>query len=103
MDNMLNRSAQTGPPNIRKIRPVFPPAGRSIVLCTPQMAPRTSFLSRQPDVIQSFSFGACTVQTCFLTSPDILSKSVHYDGCSTLYVDSFSVEVLPTDQAWIYI
>ena len=65
MDNMLNRSAQTGPPNVRKRRPVFPPAGRSIVLCTPQMAPRTSFLSRQPDVIASFSFGACTVQTCF--------------------------------------
>ena len=55
MDNMLNRSAQTGPPNIRKRRPVFPPAGRSVVLCTPQMAPRTSFLSRQPDVIASFS------------------------------------------------
>ena len=29
MDNMLNRSAQTGPPNVRKRRPVFPPAGRS--------------------------------------------------------------------------
>ena len=65
MDNLLNRSAQTGRPNIRKRRPVFPPADRSVVLCTPQMAPRTSFLSRQPDVIASFSFGACTVQTCF--------------------------------------
>ena len=65
MDNLLNRSAQTGPPNVRKRRPVFPPAGRSVVLCTHQMAPRTSFLSRQPDVIASFSFGACTVQTCF--------------------------------------
>ena len=81
---MLIRSAQTGPPNARKRRPVFPPAGRSVVLCTPQMAPRTSFLSRQPDVIASFSFGACTVQTCFLQSPDILRKSVHYDGFSTL-------------------
>ena len=55
MDNRLNRSVQTGPPNARKRRPVFPPAGWSIVLCTPQMAPRTSFLSRQPDVIASFS------------------------------------------------
>ena len=55
MDNLLNRSAQTGPPNVRKRRPVFPPAGRSVVLCTPQMGPRTSFLSRQPDVIASFS------------------------------------------------
>ena len=31
------------------------------VLCIPQMAPRTSFLSRHPDVIASFSFGACSV------------------------------------------
>ena len=35
------------------------------VLCTRQMACRTSFLSRQSDVIASFSFGACTVRTCF--------------------------------------
>ena len=65
MDNMLNRSAQTGPPNIRKRRPVFPPAGRSSY-CTRQVAHRTSFLSRQPDVIASFSFGACTACTEYL-------------------------------------
>ena len=59
MDNMLNRSAQTGPPNVRKRRPVFPPASRSSH-CTRQVACRTSFLSRQADVIASFSFGACT-------------------------------------------
>ena len=53
MDNMLNRSAQTGPPNVRKRRPVFPPAGRSSH-CTRQVACRTSFLSRQADVIASF-------------------------------------------------
>ena len=29
MDNMLNRSVQTGQLNVRKRRPVFPPAGRS--------------------------------------------------------------------------
>ena len=73
----------SGPPNTRKRRPVLPPAGRSVVLCTPQMAPRTSFLSRQPDVIVSFSFGACTVRTYFQQSPDILRKSVHYDGFFT--------------------
>ena len=67
------------------------------------MAPRTSFLSRQPDVIASFLFGACTVQTCFQQSPDILRKSVLYDGFSTLYVDIFCVEVLSTDQARMYI
>ena len=103
MDNMLNRSAQTGPPNARKRRPVFPPAGRSVVLCTPQMAPRTCFLSRQPDIIASFSFGACAVQTCFQQSPDILKKSVHYDGFLTLYMGFFCVEVLSSDQAQIYI
>ena len=54
MDNMLNRSAQTGPPNVRKRRPVFPPAGRSSH-CIRQVACRTSFLSRQADVIASFS------------------------------------------------
>ena len=54
MDNMLTRSAQTGPPNVRKRRPVFPPAGRSSH-CTRQVACRTSFLSTQADVIASFS------------------------------------------------
>ena len=54
MDNMLYRSAQTGPPNVRKRRPVFPPARRSSH-CTRQVACRTSFLSRQADVIASFS------------------------------------------------
>ena len=54
-------------------------------MCTPQMAPRTSFLSRQPDIIASFSFGVCTVQMCFQQSPDILRKSVDYDGFSTLF------------------
>ena len=62
LDNMLNRSAQTGPPNVRKRRPVSPPAGRSSH-CTRQVACRTSFLSRQADVIASFSFGACTAGT----------------------------------------
>ena len=62
LDNMLNRPVQTGPPNVRKRRPVFPPAGQSSH-CTRQVACRTSFLSRQLDVIASFSFGACTART----------------------------------------
>ena len=37
------------------------------VLCTRQVACRTSFLSRQSDVIASFSFGACTCCTDFLS------------------------------------
>ena len=73
------------------------------VLCIRQVAHGIYFLSRQHDVIASFSFGACTVRTCFQQSPDILRKSVHYDGFLTLYMDMFSVEVLPTDQARIYI
>ena len=83
MDNLLNWSAQTGPPNAGKRHPVFPPAGRSVVLCTPQMVPRTSFLSRQPDVIASFSFGACTVQTCF----QHLQNSLDNGGFSTSFVN----------------
>ena len=35
------------------------------VLCTRQVACRTSFLSRQSDVIASFSFGPCAVYTNF--------------------------------------
>ena len=92
MDKLLIRSAQSGPPNDRKSHligvhnaptswPAYP------VLCTPQMAPRTSFLSGQRDVISSFSFGACTVQTYFLQSPDILRKSVDYDGFSTIFAN----------------
>ena len=44
------------------------------VLCIRQVAHGIYFLSRQHDVIASFSFGACTVQTCFQQSPDILRK-----------------------------
>ena len=73
------------------------------VLCIRQVAHGIYFLSRQHDVIASFSFGACIVRTCFQQSPDILRKSVLYDGFSTFYMDMFSVEVLPTDQARIYI
>ena len=36
-----------------------------VPLCTPQVAHCTSFLSGQHDVIASFSFGACNVQTKF--------------------------------------
>ena len=62
--------------------------GRPVsVLCIRQMAPHASFLSRQPDVVASFSFGPCTVQTCFQQSPDILRKSVDYDGFSTIFAN----------------
>ena len=49
-----------------KRRPVFPPADRSSH-CSRQVACRTSFLSRQADVIASFSFGACTACTEFVS------------------------------------
>ena len=89
MDNLLNRSAQTGPPNVRKRRPVFPLAGRSVVLCTPQMAPHTSFLSRQPDVIASFSFGACTVQMCFQHLQKVFLMAVFSTSIANILLQKF--------------
>ena len=50
------------------------------VLCTRQMACRTSFLSRQRDVIESFSFGACTCDT------DFLSRILFQVLCENYYV-----------------
>ena len=58
------------------------------VLCICQVAHGIYFLSRQRDVIASFLFGACTVQTCFQQSPDILRKNVDYDGFSTLFANN---------------
>ena len=58
------------------------------VLCICQVAHGIYFLSRQHDVIASFSFGACTVQTCFQQSPDILKKSVHYDRFTTSFANN---------------
>ena len=55
------------------------------VLCIRQVAHGIYFLSRQHDVIASFSFGACTVQTCFQHLQSFKRKSVHYDGFSTLF------------------
>ena len=57
------------------------------VLCIRQVVLGIYFLSRQYDVISSFSFGACTVQTCFLQSPDVLRKSVDYAGFSTIFAN----------------
>ena len=55
------------------------------VLCTRKVAHRTSFLSRQSDIIASFLFGTCTVQTCFQHLQSFKGKSVHYDRFSTLF------------------
>ena len=48
------------------------------VLCIRQVAHGIYFLSGQHDVISSFLFGECTVQTCFQQSPDIFRKSVDF-------------------------
>ena len=47
-------------------------------VCIRQVAHRTSFLSRQCDVIASFSFGAWSVRTCFQqeTFFELLNKSI---------------------------
>ena len=63
--------------------------GRPVpVLCTRKVAHHTFFLSRQSDIIASFSFGACTVQMCSQQSPDILRKSVDYDKFATLFANN---------------
>ena len=62
------------------------------------MAPRTSFLSRQPDVIASFSFGACTVGTC----PEFKGKVCIMTDFQP-YLQYFRVEGLSTFQARIYV
>ena len=61
--------------------------GWPVLLCIPQVVNHTFFLSRQCDVIASFSFGMCTVQTCFQQSPDILRKSGDYDRFLTLFAN----------------
>ena len=43
------------------------------VLCTRQAAHGTSFLSRQRDVIASFSMGTCTVHTEFISEFKVFS------------------------------
>ena len=76
------------------------------VLCIHQVVHSIYFLSRQHDVIASFSFGACTVQTCFQQSPDILRKSVDYDGFSSLFVNIMGRSVRGRStifrKKWIY-
>ena len=100
---MLNRSAQTGPPNARKRRLVFPPTGWSVVLCTPQMAPRTSFLSRQPDVIASFFVWHVYCADMFSTISRFLKEICALWRIFNLIREEFSVEYLFTYQAWIVI
>ena len=46
------------------------------VLCIRLVVHGIYFLSRQHDVLSSFSFGPCTVQTCFSTSPEFLKEKV---------------------------
>ena len=66
MDNSL--SGRRGPARQTSEKDVLCPTGQAgPVLCTRQMACRTSFLSRQRDVIASFSFGACTWCMDFLS------------------------------------
>ena len=52
------------------------------VLCTRQVACSTSFLSRQSDVIASFSFGACAVYTkYFSVNLFIICSSILFRVC----------------------
>ena len=59
-----------------------------VPLCTRHVACRTPFLSRQRDVIASFSFGACTVQTNFIWRDIFIVYNVIktlFSLCVTLY------------------
>ena len=56
----------TGAAKRQKKRPVYNTGRTGHKVCIRQVAHHTSFLSRQCDVIASFSFGAWSVQTCFL-------------------------------------
>ena len=58
-------------------------------LCTRQVAHCTSFLTRQCDIIASFLFGACTVQTEFCV------KSYFAEYC--LNFENFIFLVIPKD------
>ena len=49
------RTAQTGPPNDRKSHPVCMHTGRLALVCTRKVVHGICFLSRQHDVMASFS------------------------------------------------
>ena len=85
MDNCF-----TGRPNARKRRPVYTTGRTGYRVCIRQVAHHTSFLSRQRDVIASFSFGAWSVRMCFLQT-DVLKficEFIHF-----ILLPSYSTEV----------
>ena len=91
---MLIRSAQTGPPNDRKSRLIcvhYEHTSWPVPLCTRQAALHTSFLSRQGDVIASFSFGTWTVQTKFFGE-----KFMHVILNLTLFIFVSLLNILKT-------
>ena len=63
-------------------------------MCTRQVACSTSLLSRQRDVIASFSFGACTVQTNFIWRDISSSFKVYLTLFSLRVTVLFYVELL---------
>ena len=78
---LVIQSVQTSLPNNRKSRLIcvrYEPTSKPVPLCTRQVSHRTSFLSKQRDVIASLSFGACIVYTEFLMRIVFLNIYQHY-------------------------
>ena len=83
---LLTRSAQTGPPNARKRRPVFPPAGWSQYCAFAWW--RMVFTSCLDNMTSYHLFRLARVlcRSVFNISRVFKGKSVHYDGFSTLII-----------------
>ena len=81
------------PPNARKRYPVYNTGRTGHRVCVRQVAHHTSFLSRQRDIIASFSFGAWSVQTCFLQKDVSLKISPFYELLS-LFTSTSSIIIM---------
>ena len=79
----------TDRPAKRQKKPSCVSTGWPVPLCIHQVAHHTSFLSRQHDVITSFSFGACSVQT------DFCELTFSLDIGENIVI--FIISVVPTD------
>ena len=64
------------------------------VLCTRQMACRTSFLSRQSDVIASFSFGARSVQAIIFCVRNFEEYSVYFWSFCFLVIPKWIIDLI---------
>ena len=83
----------TGPANARKRHPVYTTSRTGHGVWILSVAHRTSFLCRHRDVIASFSFGAWSVQTCFVQR-DVFAVLQRIQPFIELFILHISTEVL---------